>query len=117
MALGTEYALAIEQKAFRRLDDTGFTLAELSALYFSRTLVESLTGTPFRSDDNPIPFVMYERGRDGLQRSRSDSTYGYADALKGRRYPLDMRGARHTAGNQSVANVASNRPLEHLKAN
>ena len=22
-----------------------------------------LTGTPFRSDDNPIPFVTYERGR------------------------------------------------------
>jgi superfamily II DNA or RNA helicase len=41
-----------------------------------------LTGTPFRSDDNPIPFVVYERGRDGLQRSKSDSTYGYADALR-----------------------------------
>jgi superfamily II DNA or RNA helicase len=41
-----------------------------------------LTGTPFRSDDNPIPFVRYERGQDGLARSRSDSTYGYADALR-----------------------------------
>jgi superfamily II DNA or RNA helicase len=41
-----------------------------------------LTGTPFRSDENPIPFVTYERGEDGLQRSRSDSTYGYADALR-----------------------------------
>jgi superfamily II DNA or RNA helicase len=41
-----------------------------------------LTGTPFRSDDNPIPFVTYERGQDGLQRSRSDSTYGYSDALR-----------------------------------
>jgi superfamily II DNA or RNA helicase len=41
-----------------------------------------LTGTPFRSDDNPIPFVTYERGGDGLQRSRSDSVYGYADALR-----------------------------------
>ena len=40
-----------------------------------------LTGTPFRSDDNPIPFVSYERGPDGLPRSRSDSTYGYGDAL------------------------------------
>jgi superfamily II DNA or RNA helicase len=40
-----------------------------------------LTGTPFRSDDNPIPFVSYERGADGLARSRSDSTYGYGDAL------------------------------------
>ena len=41
-----------------------------------------LTGTPFRSDDNPIPFVTYERGEDGLQRSRSDSAYGYPDALR-----------------------------------
>src|SRR5690242_18563971 len=41
-----------------------------------------LTGTPFRSDENPIPFVRYERGGDGLLRSRSDSTYGYADALR-----------------------------------
>ena len=40
----------LEQKAFRRLDDTGFTLAELSALYFSRTLVECLSGTPFERD-------------------------------------------------------------------
>ncbi|GIF49679.1 superfamily II DNA or RNA helicase [Asanoa ferruginea] len=42
----------------------------------------SLTGTPFRSDENPIPFVVYERGGDGLQRSRADSVYGYADALR-----------------------------------
>jgi superfamily II DNA or RNA helicase len=41
-----------------------------------------LTGTPFRSDENPIPFVRYERGEDGLQRSRSDSSYGYSDALR-----------------------------------
>src|ERR671921_225715 len=41
-----------------------------------------LTGTPFRSDENPIPFVSYERGQDGLQRSRADSVYGYSDALR-----------------------------------
>jgi superfamily II DNA or RNA helicase len=40
-----------------------------------------LTGTPFRSDDNPIPFVEYERGPDGLPRSRADTVYGYSDAL------------------------------------
>ena len=40
----------LEQKAFKRLDDTAFTLAELSALYFSRTLVECLAGTPFERD-------------------------------------------------------------------
>jgi superfamily II DNA or RNA helicase len=41
----------------------------------------SLTGTPFRSDDSAIPFVTYERGPDGLERSRADHVYGYADAL------------------------------------
>lgn len=40
----------LEQKAFKRLDDTAFTLAELSALYFSRTLVECLAATPFQKD-------------------------------------------------------------------
>jgi proteasome accessory factor B len=40
----------LEQRAFRRLDDTGFTVAELSALYFSRTLVECLAATPFQRD-------------------------------------------------------------------
>jgi superfamily II DNA or RNA helicase len=41
----------------------------------------ALTGTPFRSDDNPIPFVSYEPAGDNILRSRADSTYGYADAL------------------------------------
>ncbi len=40
----------LEARAFKRLDDTGFTLAELSALYFSRTLVECLAATPFQQD-------------------------------------------------------------------
>jgi predicted DNA-binding transcriptional regulator YafY len=40
----------LEHRAFRRLDETGFTLAELSALYFSRTLVECLAATPFQHD-------------------------------------------------------------------
>jgi superfamily II DNA or RNA helicase len=41
-----------------------------------------LTGTPFRSDTNPIPFVRYERGPDGITRSGSDHSYGYGDALR-----------------------------------
>jgi predicted DNA-binding transcriptional regulator YafY len=40
----------LEHRAFKRLDDTAFTLAELSALYFSRTLVECLAATPFQTD-------------------------------------------------------------------
>jgi superfamily II DNA or RNA helicase len=42
----------------------------------------ALTGTPFRSDTSPIPFVRYERGADGVTRSAADSSYGYADALR-----------------------------------
>ncbi|MAU82856.1 DEAD/DEAH box helicase [Gordonia sp. Z-3] len=41
----------------------------------------SLTGTPFRSDDSPIPFVTYEPEPGGVLRSVADHTYGYADAL------------------------------------
>nr|WP_242001940.1 DEAD/DEAH box helicase [Kribbella steppae] len=41
-----------------------------------------LTGTPFRSDDNPIPFVTYEHGPDGAARSKADYTYGYGHALR-----------------------------------
>jgi superfamily II DNA or RNA helicase len=40
-----------------------------------------LTGTPFRSDTNPIPFVTYGRDDDGVLRSRSDYVYGYGPAL------------------------------------
>jgi superfamily II DNA or RNA helicase len=41
----------------------------------------TLTGTPFRSDDSPIPFVDYVPGADGILRSRADHSYGYAEAL------------------------------------
>ncbi len=41
----------------------------------------ALTGTPFRSDTNPIPFVAYAEGADGIRRSVADYTYGYGNAL------------------------------------
>lgn len=42
----------------------------------------ALTGTPFRSDTSPIPFVTYAEDDEGIRRSRADYTYGYGDALK-----------------------------------
>jgi len=39
-----------------------------------------LSGTPFRSDNNAIPFVRYSQGSHGA--SISDFTYGYGDALR-----------------------------------
>ncbi len=41
-----------------------------------------LTGTPFRSDVNPIPFVTYAPGDDGVPRSVADYSYGYGEALR-----------------------------------
>jgi superfamily II DNA or RNA helicase len=41
----------------------------------------ALTGTPFRSDANPIPFVTYIPEPDGSKRSASDYVYGYGPAL------------------------------------
>jgi superfamily II DNA or RNA helicase len=41
-----------------------------------------LTGTPFRSDANPIPFVTYTDEPGGGKRSASDYVYGYGPALE-----------------------------------
>jgi superfamily II DNA or RNA helicase len=49
--------------------------------YADATRRLSLTGTPFRSDDSPIPFVSYAPDGEGLMRSAADHVYGYADAL------------------------------------
>ncbi len=42
----------------------------------------ALTGTPFRSDANPIPFVSYLDEPGGGRRSASDYVYGYGPALE-----------------------------------
>jgi superfamily II DNA or RNA helicase len=41
----------------------------------------SLTGTPFRSDTSPIPFVSYLADEHGIRTSQSDYSYGYGRAL------------------------------------
>ncbi|TAM69873.1 MAG: DEAD/DEAH box helicase [Microbacteriaceae bacterium] len=41
----------------------------------------SLTGTPFRSDTAPIPFVAYLQDGQGIRTSQTDYSYGYGRAL------------------------------------
>ncbi|WP_375400400.1 DEAD/DEAH box helicase [uncultured Amnibacterium sp.] len=41
----------------------------------------SLTGTPFRSDTAPIPFVRYAPDAEGIRTSLTDFQYGYRRAL------------------------------------
>lgn len=75
------------RKALVILDEVHHAGDSLSWGEATRTAFEpaarrlSLTGTPFRSDVNPIPFISYEADRDGALRSRADFTYGYGDAL------------------------------------
>ncbi|UCR89676.1 DEAD/DEAH box helicase [Mycetocola spongiae] len=42
----------------------------------------SLTGTPFRSDTAPIPFVTYAPDHQGIRTSLTDYNYGYGRALQ-----------------------------------
>ncbi|WP_434811159.1 DEAD/DEAH box helicase [Microbacterium sp. bgisy189] len=41
-----------------------------------------LSGTPFRSDTAPIPFVEYHPNEKGIRLSRTDYNYGYGRALE-----------------------------------
>ncbi|KAA9111619.1 DEAD/DEAH box helicase [Microbacterium rhizomatis] len=41
-----------------------------------------LSGTPFRSDTAPIPFVEYHPDENGIRVSRTDYSYGYRRALE-----------------------------------
>lgn len=42
----------------------------------------ALSGTPFRSDANPIPFITYEEGSDKIRRSVADFPYSYGRAIR-----------------------------------
>lgn len=72
----------------------------------------ALTGTPFRSDTAPIPFVEYTEDDDGIRRSRADYTYGYGAALRDHvvrpvifmAYSGQMRW-RTSAGEEMAANL------------
>ena len=72
----------------------------------------ALTGTPFRSDASPIPFVTYEQDHEGIRRSRADYSYGYGPALKDHvvrpvifmAYSGQMRW-RTSAGEEMAANL------------
>ncbi|RZS58891.1 superfamily II DNA or RNA helicase [Microcella putealis] len=50
--------------------------------YAGATRRLSLTGTPFRSDTAPIPFVRYEPNDEGIRMSATDYNYGYGRALR-----------------------------------
>jgi superfamily II DNA or RNA helicase len=54
----------------------------LRAAYRRATRRLLLSGTPFRSDTAPIPFVEYHPDEHGIRLSRTDYSYGYRRALE-----------------------------------
>jgi predicted DNA-binding transcriptional regulator YafY len=72
---------------FRTLADRGFTLTQLCALYFSRTLVECLAYTPFQ-DDLRGAFAELERTLPPRMREFFDRIPGVIDAKRG---PMRVR--------------------------
>jgi predicted DNA-binding transcriptional regulator YafY len=63
----------LRAKPFRSLEETGLSLTELCALYFSRTLIATLTGAPFLDD--------VERAVAKLERALPASCRKYLDRL------------------------------------
>lgn len=69
---------------FDEIHHTGDALswgAAIQQAFSHATRRLALTGTPFRSDDHPIPFVTYDETAPGVRTSRADYAYGYREAL------------------------------------
>lgn len=83
----------LNRDVFKGLVDTGLTLSELCALYFSRTLLECLAGTPFQRD------LRSAFGK--LEESLNPSLRAYLDELPGvlaaKSEPVKHRGPHHNA--------------------
>ncbi|MBP8828007.1 MAG: DEAD/DEAH box helicase family protein, partial [Nitrospira sp.] len=92
-AVVTYQQVCLAPEVFRRACRSRKTLVILDELHhagdgkdWGKALRESfgeavfrlaLSGTPFRSDNNPIPFVRYEQGE-----SQADFTYGYSHSIR-----------------------------------
>ena len=91
-------------QAFKGLG-AGLTLSELCALYFSRTLLESLAGTPFRDE--------LQHGFDKLSATLTPHMRQFLDQLPrviaSKPDPLRRRPARPTAGNSRSSRARSRR--------
>jgi predicted DNA-binding transcriptional regulator YafY len=101
----------INGQAFKGLS-TGLTLSELCALYFSRTLLESLAGTPFREE--------LERAFDKLAASLTPHMRGFLDQLPQviatKPDPLRRSAGHDEARQQQIVARALDATLHHRQA-
>jgi superfamily II DNA or RNA helicase len=89
--------VAVRASLHRQLTESGRTLVILDEVHHGGDALSwgdavreafepatrrlSLTGTPFRSDTAPIPFVTYLPDEKGIRLSQTDYNYGYGRAL------------------------------------
>jgi hypothetical protein len=99
----------INGQAFKGLA-AGLTLSELCALYFSRSLVESLSGTPFRDDvDSAFEKLTgaltphMQRFLDQLPRVLSAKSQPQAIAGSSRRTQIEARALEATLGQRQAS--------------
>jgi proteasome accessory factor B len=85
----------LNNRAFRDLTDKGFTLSQLCALYFSRTVLECLAGTPFHEDLAGV-FEQIERVLPPRLRQFLDRLPGVLKAKPGAVKIHDNRNTRET---------------------
>jgi predicted DNA-binding transcriptional regulator YafY len=83
----------LNRDLFKGLVDTGLTLSELCALYFSRTLLECLAGTPFQRDLRSA-FAKLEEALNPALREYLDQLPG---VLAAKAEPLKRREPHHNA--------------------
>ena len=97
-AVVTYAQVAVRAMLHRRLTESARTLVILDEVHHAGDALSwgdavreafepavrrlALSGTPFRSDTAPIPFVRYEPDARGIRLSRADYAYGYGRALR-----------------------------------
>jgi predicted DNA-binding transcriptional regulator YafY len=111
----------INGQAFKGLA-TGLTLSELCALYFSRSLAESLSGTPFRDDvDSAFQKLTgaltphMQRFLDQLPRVLSAKSQPQAIAGSSRRTQIEARALEATLGQRQTRITYFSKSSERTK--
>jgi predicted DNA-binding transcriptional regulator YafY len=98
----------LRAKPFRGLEETGLSTTELSALYFSRTLIATLTGAPFL-DDMERAMAKLERALPAASRKFLDRMPNLVKAKAFGRKKQDSRKLREIAARAVDASLRHRR--------
>ena len=98
----------LRAKPFRALEETGLSTTELCALYFSRTLISTLTGAPF-IDEVERAMAKLERALPAASRKFLDRMPGVVKAKSSGRKKQDARKLREIVARAVDASLTHRR--------